>query len=50
VRQFTGVLVRVLHKRPEHTHVVIQEIAEENRGFAGVLTDDWRKREDEPHS
>ena len=48
VREFTDVLVRVLGKRPEHTHVVIQEIAEEDWGFAGVLTDDWRKREGEP--
>ncbi len=50
VREFTDVLVRVLHKRPEHTHVVIQEIAEEDRGFAGMLTDDYRQREGEPHS
>ena len=48
VREFTDVLVRVLNKRPEHTHVVIQEIAEEDWGFAGVPTDDWRKREGEP--
>ena len=50
MREFTDVLARVLHKRPEHTHVVIQEIAEEDRGFAGVLTDDWRKREGEPRT
>jgi 4-oxalocrotonate tautomerase len=36
-------LVRVLNKRPEHTHIVIQEIADENWGFAGMLTDDYRK-------
>ena len=39
-----------LRKRPEHTHVVIQEIAPEDWGFAGMLTDDWRKREGEPGS
>lgn len=45
VREFTEVLVRVLGKRPEHTHIVIQEIEDENWGFAGVLTDEFRKRE-----
>jgi 4-oxalocrotonate tautomerase len=43
VREITDSLVRVLGKKPEHTHVVIQEIALENWGFAGVLTDEWRK-------
>jgi 4-oxalocrotonate tautomerase len=43
VRDITDSLVRVLGKQPEHTHVVIQEIAEEDWGFAGMLTDDWRK-------
>jgi len=45
VADITGSLVRVLGKRPEHTHVVIQEIAEEDWGFAGQLTDDWRARQ-----
>ena len=43
VSEFTSTLVRVLNKRPEHTHIVIQEIADENWGFAGMLTDDFRK-------
>jgi 4-oxalocrotonate tautomerase len=43
VREITDSLVRVLGKKPDHTHVVIQEIALENWGFAGVLTDEWRK-------
>lgn len=43
VSEFTETLVRVLHKRPEHTHIVIQEIADENWGFAGILTDEYRK-------
>jgi 4-oxalocrotonate tautomerase len=43
VSEFTDTLVRVLNKRPEHTHIVIQEIADENWGFAGMLTDDYRK-------
>jgi 4-oxalocrotonate tautomerase len=36
--------VNVLGKRPDHTHVVIQEIAAEDWGFEGMLTDDWRKK------
>lgn len=43
VREFTSALVRILGKRPEHTHIVIQEIADENWGFSGMLTDDWKK-------
>lgn len=44
VEEFTDTLVRVLGKKPEHTHIVIQEIEEEDWGFAGMLTDDYRKR------
>lgn len=43
VREFTDALVRHLGKRPEHTHIVIQEIAEEDWGYAGLLTDDWKR-------
>jgi 4-oxalocrotonate tautomerase family enzyme len=43
VRDFTDTLVRVLGKKPEHTHVVIQEIAEADWGYAGLLTDDWKR-------
>jgi 4-oxalocrotonate tautomerase len=43
VKEFTETLVKVLGKKPEHTHIVIQEMDEENWGFAGVLTDEYRK-------
>ncbi len=43
VADFTNSLVSVLGKNPEHVHIVIQEISEENWGFAGMLTDDWRE-------
>ncbi len=43
VKDITASLVRVLGKKPEHTHIVIQEIADENWGFSGLLTDDWKK-------
>jgi len=46
VRDVTDSLVRELGKRPEHIHVVIQEIREEDWGFAGHLTDDWRRTRD----
>lgn len=40
VEDFTASLVSVLGKSPEHIHVVIQEIAPENWGYAGGLTAD----------
>lgn len=45
VEEFTATLARVLGKKPEYTHIVIQEIEDENWGFAGMLTDDFRKLE-----
>lgn len=47
VRDVTDSLVRVLGKKPEHTHVVIQEIREEDWGYAGLLTDEWKRRNPE---
>ncbi|MFS1514193.1 4-oxalocrotonate tautomerase family protein [Chengkuizengella sp. SCS-71B] len=44
VKEFTETLVNVLGKNPEHTHIVIQEIEDENWGFSGILTDDYRKQ------
>ena len=43
VRDITASLVGVLNKKPEHIHIVIQEIAPSDWGFAGELTDDWMK-------
>ncbi|MFZ3588505.1 tautomerase family protein [Bacillus sp. DJP31] len=43
VKEFTATLVHVLGKKPEHTHIVIQEIEVENWGFSGMLTDDFKK-------
>lgn len=50
VEAVTDSLVRILDKKPEHTHVVIQEIEEENWGFAGMLTDEWKKQQMTPRS
>ncbi len=44
VKEFTETLVSVLGKKPEHTHIVIKEIKEENWGYSGMLTDDFRKQ------
>jgi 4-oxalocrotonate tautomerase len=45
VRDVTDSLVRELGKKPEHIHIVIQEIELEDWGFAGQLTDDWKKQQ-----
>ena len=44
VREVTDSLVNGLGKRPEHVHDVLQEIQEENWGFEGLLTDEWKRR------
>lgn len=45
VHDVTDSLVRVLGKKPEHTHVVIQEIADEDWGYSGLLSDEWKRRQ-----
>ncbi|GAB1487744.1 4-oxalocrotonate tautomerase family protein [Opitutaceae bacterium] len=42
VQDITRSLVTTLGKKPEHIHIVIDEIAPENWGFAGMLTTDYR--------
>lgn len=44
VAEITQTLVRVLGKKPEQTHIVIDEIELENWGFAGMLTSERRKQ------
>ena len=46
VKEVTDSLVRIFDKKPEHVHIVIQEIAEENWGYSGLLTDEWKKRQE----
>jgi 4-oxalocrotonate tautomerase len=43
VADITATLQRVLGKKPEYTHVVIDEVELENWGFAGKLTSELRK-------
>jgi 4-oxalocrotonate tautomerase len=45
VAEITQTLQRVLGKKPEHTHIVIDEIEPENWGFAGMLTTEFRKQQ-----
>lgn len=45
VKDMTDSLVNVLGKKPEHIHIVIQEILEEDWGFEGMLTDEWKKKQ-----
>lgn len=42
VAQITQTLIDVLGKKPEHIHIVIDEIELENWGFAGKLTSELR--------
>jgi 4-oxalocrotonate tautomerase len=43
VKDITASLVTTLGKQPEHIHIVIDEVELENWGFAGQLTDEYRK-------
>ena len=45
VRQMTNSLVEVLGKKREHIHIVIQEIDDDDWGYSGMLTSDWRKQQ-----
>lgn len=45
VAEITATLQRVRGKRPEHTHIVIDEVDPENWGFAGLLTTEYRRQQ-----
>ena len=45
VAEITDTLRRVLGKKPEHTHIIIDEIDPENWGYAGVLTTEFRRQQ-----
>lgn len=44
VSEITQTLHSVLGKRPEHTHIIIDEVELENWGFAGMLTTEYLKQ------
>lgn len=45
VAEMTATLQRVLGKRPEHTHIVIDEVEPENWGYAGMLTSQFYREQ-----
>jgi 4-oxalocrotonate tautomerase len=47
VRDITTSLVTHLGKKPEHIHIVIDEIDPENWGFSGVLTTEYIQNKQE---
>ncbi|GLQ19432.1 4-oxalocrotonate tautomerase family protein [Algimonas porphyrae] len=44
IKDVTDSLVANLGKKPEHIHVVIQNVALEDWGYAGLPTDVWMKK------
>nr|WP_298147754.1 4-oxalocrotonate tautomerase family protein [uncultured Pseudomonas sp.] len=44
IREITETLQRVLNKKPELTHIVIEEVDTDNWGFAGITTTEYRQR------
>lgn len=44
IQEITDTLARVLNKKPEHTHIVIEEVELDNWGFMGQLTSEFRKK------
>lgn len=44
VEGITQLLADTLGKKPEYTHIVIDLVEEEDWGYAGMLTDEWRKK------
>jgi 4-oxalocrotonate tautomerase len=45
IAEITDTLVRVLGKKPEHTHIVIDLVETENWGYAGHLTSELHKQQ-----
>ena len=45
VAEITRTLQTVLGKKPEHTHVIIDEVEPENWGYAGMLSTEWLQQQ-----
>lgn len=43
IKEITDTLERVLNKRPDLTHIVIEEVETDNWGYAGMTTTEYRK-------
>lgn len=46
IKEFTETLERVLGKRPDLTHIVIEEVDTDNWGYAGMTTTAYRSQSD----
>ncbi|BFT60691.1 4-oxalocrotonate tautomerase family protein [Pseudomonas moorei] len=44
IAEITETLERVLNKRPDLTHIVIEEVDTDNWGYAGITTTQYRKQ------
>ncbi|MHA6127916.1 tautomerase family protein [Pseudomonas fluorescens group sp. PF-1] len=44
IAQITETLERVLNKRPDLTHIVIEEVDTDNWGYAGITTTQYRQQ------
>ena len=42
IAEITETLERVLNKRPDLTHIVIEEVDTDNWGYAGITTTQYR--------
>ena len=47
IAEITETLQRVLGKRPDLTHIVIEEVDTDNWGYAGMTTTEYRQRTSE---
>jgi len=44
IAEITETLERVLNKRPDLTHIVIEEVDTDNWGYAGITTTEYRRQ------
>ncbi|MPQ69706.1 MULTISPECIES: tautomerase family protein [Pseudomonas] len=44
IAEITETLQRVLNKRPDLTHIVIEEVDTDNWGYAGISTTQYRRQ------
>lgn len=44
IAEITETLERVLNKRPDLTHIVIEEVDTDNWGYSGITTTEYRRQ------
>ncbi|WP_248744157.1 MULTISPECIES: tautomerase family protein [unclassified Pseudomonas] len=44
IAEITETLERVLNKRPDLTHIVIEEVDTDDWGYAGITTTEYRRQ------